>query len=85
MIKSVENISKKYADIINKIKSLDDDKTKASTFVDSFNRNIMKIATNMVQVSNTTESINFQMIRELTDTYMRIALMLAQTNIEHSL
>ena len=59
MIKSVENISKKYADIINKIKSLDDDKTKASTFVDSFNRNIMKIATNMVQVSNTTESINF--------------------------
>ena len=80
MIKSVENISKKYADIINKIKSLDDDKTKASTFVDSFNRNIMKIATNMVQVSNTTESINFQMIRELTDTYMRIALMLAQTS-----
>ena len=59
MIKSVVNISKKYADIINKIKSLDDDKTKASTFVDSFNRNIMKIATNMVQVSNTTESINF--------------------------
>ena len=59
MIKSVEDISKKYADIINKIKSLDDDKTKASTFVDSFNRNIMKIATNMVQVSNTTESINF--------------------------
>ena len=59
MIKSVENISKKYADIINKIKSLDDDKTKASTFVDSFNRNIMKIATNMIQVSNTTESINF--------------------------
>ena len=59
MIKSVENISKKYADIINKIKSLDDDKTKASTFVDSFNRNIMKIATNMVQVSNTSESINF--------------------------
>ena len=80
MIKSVVNISKKYADIINKIKSLDDDKTKASTFVDSFNRNIMKIATNMVQVSNTTESINFQMIRELTDTYMRIALMLAQTS-----
>ena len=59
MIKSVENISKKYADIINKIKSLDDDKTKASTFVDSFNRNIMKIATNMIQVSNTSESINF--------------------------
>ena len=59
MIKSVENISKKYADIINKIKSLDDDKTKASTFVDSFNRNIMKIATNMVQVSATSESINF--------------------------
>ena len=80
MIKSVENISKKYADIINKIKSLDDDKTKASTFVDSFNRNIMKISANMVQVSNTSESINFQMIRELTDTYMRIALMLAQTS-----
>ena len=40
----------------------------------------------MVLISNKSEAINFMMIREMTDTYLRIALMLAQTSdlmVEH--
>lgn len=86
MIDKIRNISKIYADIIRNINSLSSDKVTADSLVNSFNSNLLKITNEMILISNKSESINFTMIREMTDTYLRIALMLSQTSdfmVEH--
>ena len=86
MIDKIRNISKVYADIIRNINQLSSDKVTADSLINSFNSNLLKITNEMMLISNKSESINFTMIREMTDTYLRIALMLAQTSdfmVEH--